>query len=174
MGYGAVSYEPFTSMQAHLRITDVEEVEGKFEEAPLQVQCEFKVLDYEESEDDDGAWLDWTFRDWFAFSVDKKTGGIGISKSPKAKLPNLIKAVLPDGQQVIDRGEFESSMLMNGECRARVVRSGKNEDGDHSRIKADSLMPRPKRSKKDRDLEEVDVENLDIPEPPNWDVAETG
>ena len=119
--------------------------------------------------------MGWTFRDWFAFSVDKKTGAIGISKSPKAKLPNLIKAALdPDGQKVIDNGTFEPGMLMDKEIRAKCVRSGKNEDGDHTRIKAESMMKKPKTSKKDRDLEDIDVENLDIPEPPNWDVAETG
>jgi len=79
MGYGAVTFEPFTSQQAHLKIIDVEETDGKFEDTPKQVQVEFKVLDYEESEDDDREWVDWTFKDWFGFAVDKKTGTIGIS-----------------------------------------------------------------------------------------------
>lgn len=160
--YGSVSYEPFTSLQAHLKIVDVEETDGKFEDTPKQVQLEFEVLDYEESADDDGAWIGWTFRDWFGFSLDKKTGAIGISKSPKAKLPNLIKATV--GEKVIDRGEFDPPMLKDHEIRARVVRSGKNEDGDHSRIKGDSIMPKPKRPRQDRDLEGIDVESLEVPE----------
>jgi hypothetical protein len=174
MGYGNVSYEPFTSQQAHLRIIDVDETDGKFEETPKEVMCEFKVLNYEESEDDNGAWIGWTFRDWFGFVRDKKTGEIGISKSPKAKLPNVIKATV--GQEVIDRGEFESPMLMDHEIRAKVVRSGKNEDGDHSRIKAESIMPKPRRPKQDRDLEGIDVESLDdAPEAPDYsDLKETG
>jgi hypothetical protein len=167
MGYGNVSYEPFTSLQAHLKISDVEEVDGKFEDTPKQVMCEFTVLGYEESEEDDGAWLGWKFRDWFGFSVDKKTGAIGISKSAKAKLPALIKGALPDGEQIIARGEFEPSMLMNSEIRSRVARSGKNEDGDHSRLKAETIMPKPKRPKQDADLEGIDVEGLDM-EPPDF------
>src|SRR5215217_1054066 len=143
MGYGAVSYEPFTSQQGHLRIVNVEEVDGAFEDTPKQLQVEFEVLDYEERDDDDGEWIGWTFRDWFGFSVDKKTGSIGISKSPKAKLPNLIKGALPNGKQLIERGEFEPSMLMDTEIRARVARSGKHEDGDHSRIKAETIMGKP-------------------------------
>jgi hypothetical protein len=159
VAYGAVSYEPFTSLQAHLKIIDVEEVDGAFEDTPRQLRIEFKVLDYEESEDDGDTWINWTFRDWFGFSRDKKTGEIGISKSTKAKLPNLIKATL--GKEVIERGEFDPPMLMDHEIRARVARSGKHEDGDHSRVKSDSIMPKPKRPKQDRDLEDVDVENLD-------------
>jgi hypothetical protein len=34
MGYGSVSNEPFTSLQAHLRISEVEEVDGRFEDTP--------------------------------------------------------------------------------------------------------------------------------------------
>jgi len=148
MGYGSVSYEPFTSMQAHLKIAEVEEVDGAFEDTPRQVKCEFEVLGYEESEDDGEEWVGWTFTDWFGFSVDKKTGDVGISKSAKAKLPNIIQAALhPDGQKVIDSGTFEPEMLKGKEVRARAVRSGKNEDGDHSRIKAESLMPKPRGSK---------------------------
>jgi hypothetical protein len=168
MGYGNVSYEPFTSLQAHLKISEVEEVDGKFEDTPRQVQCEFTVLDYEESDDDNGAWIGWTFRDWFAFSVDKKTGDIGISKSPKAKLPNLIKSALPNGKQLIEKGEFETSMLAEAEIRSKVVRSGKNEDGDHSRLKAETIMGKPKRPKQDADLEGVDVESLDMSEAPDF------
>jgi hypothetical protein len=168
MGYGSVSYDPFTSQQAHLKIIGVDEIDGKFEDTPLQAQVEFKVLDYEESDDDNGEWIGWTFRDWFGFTVEKKTGNVGISKSPKAKRPNLIKGALPNGEQVIKRGEFESSMLMDREVRSKVVRSGKNEDGDHSRLKAETIMGKPKRPKKDQDLEGVDVENLDIPEAPDF------
>ena len=168
MGYGNVSYEPFTSLQAHLKISEVEEVEGKFEDTPKQVQCEFTVLDYEESEEDNGEWIGWTFRDWFGFAVDKKSGDVGISKSKKAKLPALIKAALPNGEQLIEKGEFEPSMLMDAEIRSRVARSGKNEDGDHSRLKAETIMRKPKRPKHDADLEDIDVESLDIPEAPDY------
>jgi len=168
MGYGSVSNEPFTSLQAHLRISEVEEVDGRFEDTPKQVQCEFTVLDYEESDNDNGAWIGWTFRDWFGFSVDKKTGAVGISRSTKAKLPNLIKSALPNGEQLIKRGEFEPSMLMDGEIRSKVVRSGKNEDGDHSRLKAETIMGKPKRPKQDADLEGVDIESLDMSEAPDF------
>ena len=168
MAYGNVSYEPFTSLQAHLKISEVEEVDGKFEDTPKQVQCEFTVLDYEESEEDNGAWIGWKFRDWFGFAVDKKTDAVGISKSKKAKLPALIKAALPNGEQLIARGEFEPSMLMDAEIRSRVARSGKNEDGDHSRLKAETIMPKPKRPKQDADLEGVDIESLDMSEAPDF------
>src|SRR5215216_4319962 len=163
MGYGAVTFEPFTSQQAHLKIIDVEETDGKFEDTPKQVQVEFKVLDYEESEDDGREWVDWTFKDWFGFAVDKKTGTIGISQSPKAKLPNLIRATL--GKEFTSNGRFEPSMLMDHEIRSRVAKSGKHEDGDHSRIKAESIMRSPRRPKQDADLEDVDVESLDMEAP---------
>jgi len=56
---------------------------------------------------------------------------------------------------------------MDHEIRSRVARSGKHEDGDHSRIKAESIMPKPRRSqpKQDADLEDVDVESLDMEAP---------
>jgi hypothetical protein len=171
MGYGAVTYEPFTSQQAHLKIIGVDEVDGKFEDTPRQVMCEFEVLGYEEQDDDNGEWIGWTFRDWFAFSVDKKTGTIGISQSPKAKLPALIKFALPNGKRLIEHGEFEPVMLMDAEIRSRVARSGKNEDGDHSRLKAETIMGKPKRPRQDADLEDVDVESLDMgdqPEAPDF------
>jgi hypothetical protein len=166
MGYGAVEFTPFTSQQAHLKIIEVEETDGKFEDTPRQVQVDFKVLDYEESDDDNGEWINWEFREWFGFAVDKKTGKIGISQSPKAKLPNLIKATL--GKEFTSNGRFEPSMLMDQEIRSRVARSGKNEDGDHSRIKAETIMGKPKRPKQDADLEGVDVESLDMSEAPDF------
>jgi hypothetical protein len=166
MGYGAVTYEPFTSQQAHLKIIDVDETDGKFEDAPKQVQVAFEVLEYEESEDDNGEWIGWTFRDWFGLSVEKKTGNIGISQSPKAKLPNLIKATL--GKEFTSNGKFEPSMLMDHEIRARVARSGKDESGDHSRIKAETIMQKPRRPKQDQDLEGIDVESLDMSEAPDF------
>src|SRR5215208_6750866 len=165
MGYGAVTYEPFVSQQAHLKIVAVEETEGKFEDTPKQVQVEFSVLDYEES-DDNGEWLDWNFRDWFGFAVDRKTGDIGISQSPKAKLPNLIKATL--GKEFTSNGKFEPDMLVGHEIRARVARSGKDESGDHSRIKAETIMQKPRRPKQDQDLEGIDVESLDMSEAPDF------
>jgi len=170
MGYGSVSYEPFTSLQAHLKVHEVEEVDGKFEDTPKQAKVEFKVLDYEEREDDDDASIGWTFSDWFGFSVDKKTGKIGVSKSKKSKLRGLIATTL--GEEVIDKGTFEPKMLMDCEIRAQVVRSGKNEDGDHSRVKSGTIMPKPKKKRgdseaADADLEGVDVENLDM-EPPDF------
>jgi hypothetical protein len=171
MAYGSVSYEPFTSMQAHLRIIGVEEVDGKFEETPKQAKVEFEVLDYEESDDNDGDDIGWSFTDWFGFSRDKKTGVIGISKSAKAKLPNLIKAALyPDGQKVIDNDAFEVEMLKGKEVRARVVRSGKNEDGDHSRIKAESIMPKPRATQRKaiQAEEDKDFEDLDMSEAPDF------
>ena len=167
MGYGAIEYEPFTSIQAHLKIHEVEEVDGKFEDTPKQVKCEFEVLGYEESDDDDGAWIGHKFSDWFGFSVDKH-GNIGISKSPKAKLRNLINGTL--GLQVIDNATFEPNKLLNQEIRSQVVRSGKNQDGTHSRIKGETIMPKPKKKRgdsSDADLEGVDVESLDM-EPPDF------
>ena len=166
MGYGAISYEPFTRQQAHLKIIDVEEVEGKFEDTPKQVQVEFEVLGYEESDDDDGEWISHTFREWFGFSVEKKTGNIGISQSPKAKLPNLIKVTL--GKEYTSNGKFEPSMLMDHEIRARVARSGKNEDGDHSRVKAETIMGKPKPRKEVEAEENKDFGDLDMSEAPDF------
>jgi len=160
MGYGEVEYTPFTSMLATLEIIDAEEVDGKFEDTPKQVQVEIRVVDYEESEEDGGAWIEHTFRDWLAFSVDKTTGRIGISKSPKAKLRAVIRNTLGEG--VITRGEFEPEKLIGQLFRSRVVRSGKHEDGSNSRIKAETVGPPSKRPKKDADLEGVDAESLDM------------
>jgi hypothetical protein len=168
MGYGTVDFEPFTSQQAHLKIFEVEEVDGKFEDTPRQVRVEFEVLDYEESDDDDREWVGWKFTDWFGFSANKKTGDVGISKSPKAKLPNLIKAALPNGKQLIERGEFEPNMLLNAEVRARVARSGKNEDGEHSRLKAETIMGKPKPRKEVEAEEDKDFEGIDMSEAPDF------
>jgi hypothetical protein len=168
MGYGTIDYEPFVSKQAHLKITEIEEVDGKFEDTPLQLQCDFEVLDYEEADEDEGAWIGHTFRDWFGFSADKN-GNIGISGSYKAKLPCLIKSALPtNGKQLIDSGKFESNQILDGEIRSQVVRSGKNRDGNHSRLVAESIMPKPKRPKQDADLEGVDVESLDMSQAPDF------
>jgi len=166
MGYGAITYEPFTSMQAHLKILTSEEVDGKFEDTPKQVMCEFEVLDYEESDEDDGKWIGHKFRDWLAFAVDKNTGKIGISKSTKAKLNRVITATL--GKEYTHNGDFEPNMLEGHEIRSRVARSGKDEDGNHSRIKAETVMPKPKRPKQDADLEDVDVESLDMSQAPDF------
>jgi hypothetical protein len=44
------------------------------------------------------------------------------------------------------------------------------QDGDHSRLKAETIMGKPKRSKgkpkKDADLEGIDIENLDMRQAP--------
>jgi hypothetical protein len=165
MGYGAIEYEPFVSMQAHLKITASEEVPGRFDDAPVQVQVDLEVLDYEESEDDGGKWIGHTFRDWLSFAVDKNTGKIGISKSKKAKLTRVIIATI--GEEYTHNGKFEPPMLSGHELRSRVARSGKDEDGNHSRLKAETVMPKPKRPKKDADLEGVDVESLDMSEAPD-------
>jgi hypothetical protein len=58
-------------------------------------------------------------------------------------------------------------MLAEAEIRSKVVRSGKNEDGDHSRLKAETIMGKPKRPKQDADLEGVDIESLDMSEAPD-------
>jgi hypothetical protein len=51
------------------------------------------------------------------------------------------------------------------------VRSGKNEGGNYSRIKWDSIMPPPKskKSSEAEDLDGVDVESLDMrPDAPDF------
>jgi hypothetical protein len=160
MGYGAIEHEPFVSMQALLKIVGSEERDSKFEDTGKEVEAELKVLTYEEQDDDDGAYIGHQFRDWFGFKKDEKSGRIGVAKS--SKLGNLIKATL--GEEVIDRGTFEPKDLEGVRIRARVVRSGKNEDGNYSRIKWDSIMPPPKskKSSEAEDLNGVDVESLDM------------
>jgi hypothetical protein len=158
MGYGAIEHEPFVSMQALLKIVGSEERDSKFEDTGKEVEAELKVLTYEEQDDDDGAYIGHQFRDWFGFKKDEKSGRIGVAKN--SKLGNLIKATLGEG--VIDGGTFEPKDLEGVRIRARVVRSGKNEDGNYSRIKWDSIMPPPKSKKSNEDLDGVDVENLDM------------
>lgn len=167
MGYGAIEHEPFVSMQALLKIVGSEERVSKFEDTGKEVEAEIKVLTYEEQDDDDGAYIGHQFRDWFGFKKDEKSGRIGIAKS--SKLGNLIKATL--GEEVIDRGTFEPKDLEGVRIRAQVVRSGKNEDGNYSRIKWNSIMPPPrsKNSSEAEDLDGVDVENLDMgPDAPDF------
>ena len=167
MGYGAIEHEPFVSMQALLKIVGSEERVSKFEDSGKEVEAEIKVLTYEEQDDDDGAYIGHQFRDWFGFKKDEKSGRIGIARS--SKLGNLIKATLGEG--AIDRGTFEPKDLEGVRIRAQVVRSGKNEDGNYSRIKWNSIMPPPKSKKSGEaeDLEGVDVENLDMgPDAPDF------
>jgi hypothetical protein len=57
---------------------------------------------------------------------------------------------------------------MDHEIRSRVARSGKHEDGDHSRIKAETIMPKPRRPKQDQDLEGIAVESLGMSEAPDF------
>jgi len=156
MGYGAIEHEPFVSMQALLKIVGSEERDSKFEDTGKEVEAELKVLTYEEQDDDDGAYIGHQFRDWFGFKKDERSGRIGIAKN--SKLGNLIKATL--GEEVIDRGTFEVEDLEGVRIRARVVRSGKNEDGNYSRIKWDSIMPPPKSKQSNADLEGADVDDL--------------
>jgi hypothetical protein len=165
MGYGAIEHEPFVSMQALLKIVGSEERDSKFEDTGKEVEAELMVLSYEEQDDDDGAYIGHQFRDWFGFKKDERSGRIGVAKN--SKLGNLIKATL--GKEVVDRGTFEPKNLEGVCIRARVVRSGKNEDGSYSRIKWDSIMPPPKSKKSSEDLNGVDVENLDMgPDAPDF------
>jgi hypothetical protein len=165
MGYGAIEHEPFVSMQALLKIVGSEERDSKFEDTGREVEAELMVLKYEDQDDDDGAYIGHQFRDWFGFKKDERSGRIGVAKN--SKLGNLIKATL--GEDVIDRGTFEPKHLEGSCIRARVVRSGKNEDGNYSRIKWDSIMPPAKSKKSNADLEGVDVENLDMgPDAPDF------
>jgi hypothetical protein len=156
MGYGAIEHEPFVSMQALLKIVGSEERDSKFEDTGKEVEAELKVLTYEEQDDDDGAYIGHQFRDWFGFKKDERSGRIGVAKN--SKLGNLIKATL--GEEVIDRGTFEVEDLEGVRIRARVVRSGKNEDGNYSRIKWDSIMPPPKSKQSNADPEGADVDDL--------------
>jgi hypothetical protein len=55
MSYGIIEPEAFTSMMALLKITSAEEVEGKFEDTPLQTSIEIEILSYEEQDEDDAA-----------------------------------------------------------------------------------------------------------------------
>ena len=156
MGYGAIEHEPFVSMQALLKVVGSEERDSKFEDTGKEVEAELVVLSYEEQDEDDGAYIGHQFRDWFGFKKDERSGRIGIAKN--SKLGNLIRATLGEG--VIDRDAFEPKDLEGVSIRARVVRSGKNEDDNYSRIKWNSIMPPPKSKKQDADLEGVDVEGL--------------
>jgi hypothetical protein len=169
MGYGAIEHEPFVSLQALLKVVGSEERDSKFEDTGKEVELELKVLNYEESDDDEGAYIGHQFRDWFGFKKDERSGRIGVAKS--SKLGNLVKATL--GEEVIDNGTFEPKDLEGVRIRAQVVRSGKNEDGNYSRIKWNSIMPPRKGTsngkKPDADLEGIDVENLDMgPDAPDF------
>jgi hypothetical protein len=141
MGYGAIEHDPFVSLQALIKIVDAEEQDGKFEETPLELKTELRVLTYEEQDEDDEAYIGHDFVYRFGFKKEQKSGRIGIVKS--SKLGNLIKATV--GEEVIDRGTFEAADLIGQKFRAQIVRSGKNEDGPHSRVKWNTMMPAPKR-----------------------------
>jgi hypothetical protein len=93
MSYGIIEPEAFTSMMALLKITSAEEVEGKFEDTPLQTAFEVEVLSYEEQDEDNAARIGRKFQDWAAFKKDTRTGGIGIAYG--GKLWNLIAANSP-------------------------------------------------------------------------------
>ena len=111
MGYGVIEHEAFVSMRALLKIVRAEEVEGQYEEKPVQAEVEFKVLNYEESDEDDGAYIGHQFRDWFAFKKDERTGQIGIGSG--TKLHNLIDAAL--GADAF-RTEFDVEDLVGKPC----------------------------------------------------------
>src|SRR5215208_5537412 len=140
MSYGIIEPEAFTSMMALLKITSAEEVEGKFEDTPLQTAFEVEVLSYEEQDEDDAARIGHKFQDWASFKKDTRTGGIGIAY--RGKLWNLIAATL--GEECARRGEFSPEHLVGKQLRAQAVRSGKNFDGKYSRLKWDNIWLVPK------------------------------
>jgi hypothetical protein len=140
LSYGIIEPEAFTSMMALLKITSAEEVEGKFEDTPLQTSVEVEVLSYEEQDEDNDARIGHKFQDWASFKKDTRTGGIGIAYG--GKLWNLIAATL--GEECARRGEFSPEQLEGKQFRAQVVRSGKNFDGKYSRLKWDNIWQAPK------------------------------
>ena len=164
MSYGIIEPEAFTSMMALLKITSAEEVEGKFEDTPLQTSVEVEVLSYEEQDEDDAARIGHKFQDWASFKKDTRTGGIGIAYG--GKLWNLIAATL--GEECARRGEFSPEQLEGKQFRAQVVRSGKK----YSRLKWDNIWQAPK-SKARPEVPEVEegggfVEDEDEPEAPDF------
>jgi hypothetical protein len=143
MGYGVIEHEAFVSMRALLKVVRADEVEGQYEEKPVQAEVEFKVLNYEESDEDDGAYIGHQFRDWFPFKKDEKSGQVGIGSG--SKLHNLIDAAL--GADAF-RTEFDVDDLLGKQIRAQVIRSGKNQDGKYSRVKWDNISPPPRKKVK--------------------------
>src|ERR671910_2616785 len=101
MSYGIIEPEAFTSMMALLKITSAEEVEGKFEDTPLQTAFEVEVLSYEEQDEDNAARIGHKFQDWASFKKDTRTGGVGIAYGGKLWKP----IAAPLGEEGIRRGE---------------------------------------------------------------------
>jgi len=167
MGYGVIEHEAFVSMRALLKIVRAEEVEGHYEEKPVQAEVEFKVLNYEESDEDDGAYIDHQFRDWFAFKKDEKTGQIGIGSG--TKLHNLIDAAL--GADAF-RTEFDVEDLVGKQIRAQVIRSGKNQDGKYSRVKWDNISPPPRKRESKAARESKDDGGADVDDLPGIEALE--
>lgn len=118
MGREYVEPVAFESMRALLEIVGAEDYTGvnsktgdKFEKANF----EYKIVSYEEQDEDDGEWIDEKFVDGCYY----KNGGV----PPRGKLPNTIIAVkgekyfsdLKTGQIT-----FDPEDLLDGRLRAQV------------------------------------------------------
>jgi hypothetical protein len=83
---------------------------------------------------------------------------------------NLIGATL--GEECARRGEFSPEQLVGKQCRAQVVRSGKNFDGKYSRLKWDNIWkaPKPKARPEVPEVKEDGgyVDDEDEPEAPDF------
>jgi hypothetical protein len=112
-----VAPEGFESMRAVLEITGAEEYIGTSKDGARfeKVNFEYKVIDYEEAEDDEGAWIGEAFTDGAYY----KNGGV----PPTGKLPNIIVACKGDGYFAdlkLGRIRFEHADFIGDRLRAQV------------------------------------------------------
>jgi len=117
MGREFVEPEAFESMRALLEATNGEDYAGvskvgeKFEKANFT----WKVVEYEEQDDDDGEWVGETFTDGAYY----KNGGV----PPRGKLPNLITAAKGDDYfEKLKKGKvtFDPTDMVGSRVRAQV------------------------------------------------------
>ena len=146
MGRQYVEHEAFESMRALLEILESEDYAGKNTktgEAFEKVNLELRVVDYEESDEDEGEWIGATFSDG-AYYKEDRAGNFGVP--PAGKLPNYIKS--SKGEEYFDEikkglRQFEPEDLIKGRVRAQVDVN----DNGYSTVVWNTIGPATKRKK---------------------------
>jgi|SRR5215207_3136142 len=127
MGRGVIDPEAFESGRALLEVVSAEDYTGVSNAGVAfeKVNIEYKVVSYEEQDDDDGEWVGDTFTDG-GYYKQGKDGSFGVPL--RGKLPNIIEAVMGEGYfAAIKSGKktFEPEDLVGSRMRAQVEVSEK-------------------------------------------------
>jgi hypothetical protein len=170
MGRGVIEPEAFESGRALLEVVSAEDYVGVSKAGvPFEkLNIEYKVVSYEEQEEDDGEWIGETFTDG-GYYKQGKDGTFGIPL--RGKLPNTIESL--KGEEyftAIKSGKktFEPEHLLGDRLRAQVEISEKG----YSSIVWNTISPakKPRTSKKaekvkaEKDLEEQNAQDLEAAE----------